>query len=598
MKTKSLLASLLILIGLVAAASGAYALGRAMTPKVNFSTSYQDFPDPLPMPKDEPKQMVDVPGLIRAFDISADGETIAIATSTNLILYNLQTLEKINSLPLRERAVRVRFSPDGSKLAVSAFILKYLYTGTLHVTVWDIASWKILYEYQSESQGFVPSGALAWSPNGKQIAFSIPERGLSVVDVESGNVAASLEDFLVPPFDLSWSPDGVRLISTGDLGYGLRRWRVDTNKWVRLWNKRLQPAQRVAWSPDGKRIASGSFGGEVCVWNARNNQCEGFIRAHFLSVNALGWSPDSRQIATASGAIRIWNADTGEMSSGFGFYDGILYEELRWFDPNTLATLETSFTKSVPAAIRFWDVSTGNVKLAFRGWDNVESLNGGGVMFTLDDIKISDERTILQVSLRFDTSEISVAGPWNVTMTDSRGRIYPLTDITPQTMDAGVSRVYQTVPLPAGERITLDLVSFPPRGGMPLALDLSANPGRFTFDPSKLQIGESVPLNEEIQAEGYLLRLIGARKTTANELLFEFESDGVVNGMTLFSSASRGSSSNVTKNGNVAASLSFAEMPNEPIEIEVTRIFYIAPGSRPLEFQVVNSMFTDSLSAP
>ncbi|HEX2997510.1 MAG TPA: hypothetical protein VHP14_21995 [Anaerolineales bacterium] len=597
MKSIPLAKALLILLLLVIAVIGSMYIARFLLPSSGFSTSYRDFPDPEPIPTDEPKDVVNVPGMIHAFDVSADGKRIAIATSTDLIVYDLQMLKELHSLPVHEHVFRVQFSPDGGKLAVSAIILKYLGSGPLHVTVWDTASWKIIYEYTSASQGAVPEGALSWSPNREQIAFSIPERGLSVVEVGSGDVVASVEDFIVPPFDLSWSPDGIRLISTGDLGYGLRRWRVDTNKWVRLWDKRLQPAQEVAWSPDGKRIASGHFGGAVCVWNTRNNQCEGLIDAHFNSVNALDWSPDSKQIATASGAIRLWDADTGKLSSGFGFYDGIIYRELRWFDSSTIATLETSYTKSVPSTIRFWDVATGDVKLAFHGWDNIESPSTGGVMLVLDDIQISSEQTVLQVSLRFDTPQHSVAGQWNVIMTDSQGRIYPLKDITPDTMDIGTSRVYQTVPLPLGEQIVLDLVSFPQPAQMPLMLDLSTNPGKFTFDPSKLQIGESMTLDEEIQADGNLLRLIGVRKPSTNELLFEFDPQEYLNGVALFASQAGDSSTNLVEKNKIISSLSFSEMPDEPMEIDVTRIFYNAYGSWPLAFRVAPSMFTDQLSA-
>lgn len=593
MKSTSFLKAFSILLILVFLIIGViYIAGPALS-SVGFSTSYQDFPDPMPMPKDKPNEVVDVPGFIQAFDISPDGGTIAIATSKELILYDLKTLEEIHSLPIHEQVYQMQFSPDGSKLAASGIILKYLESGSLRMTVRDTVSWETHYAYESDTQGFIPSGALAWASDSARLAFSIPERGLSVIDVDTGKSISELEDFIVPPFDLSWSPDGLRLISTGDLGYGLRRWRVDTDKWVRLFDARSQPAMQVKWSPDGKRIASGHFGGTVCVWDAGNNQCEGFIKAHFISVDALDWSPNSSQIATASGAIRIWDSNTGVMSSAFGFYDGIIYKELRWFDSQTIATLETSYTQYVPSAIRFWDVSTGDVKLAFRGWDNVQGLNNSGVMLVLEDMQISSDRTILQVSLRFDTPDLFVAGMWNLTMTDSQGRLYPLTDITPQTMDIGVTRVYQTVPLQAGERITLDLVSFPQQGQLPLMLDFSANPGRFTFNPNTLQIGESMTLDREIQANEYLLRLTGVRKSTANELLFEFNSEGYFNGVMLFSSASGGSSTGIAKSGKITASLSFSEMPNEPIEIEVTRIYYDAPAPWLLEFQVANSMFTD-----
>ncbi len=593
MKSIPFLRALSILLALVFLVTGVMFFTVTPASYDAFSTSYQDFPDPMPMPKGDLKDVVEVPGFIQSFDISPDGGMIAISTSKELILYDLKTLKEIHSLPLSEKVVQVQFSPDGSKLAASGIIMKYVESGTLHVTVWDTDSWKILYEYKSDTDGSIPSGALAWAPDSERLTFSIPERGLSVIDVNAGKTIATLGNFIVPPFDLSWSPDGLRLISTGDLGYGLRRWRVDTDKWVRLFDARSQPAMQVKWSPDGKQIASGHFGGTVCVWNARNNQCEGFIRAHFNSVDALDWSPDGRQIATASGAIRIWDSDTGEMTSAFGFYDGIIYKELRWFDPQTIATLETSYTQYVPSTIRFWNASTGDVKLAFRGWDNIESASAGGVLLALEDIQISDDRTILQVSLRFDTPEHSIAGQWNVTMTDSQGKIYPLTDITPQTMDIGVTRVYQTVPLQAGERITLDLVSFPQQGQLPLMLDFSANPGRFTFDPAALQIGESMALDQEIDANGNVLHVTSAKKTSATELLFEFDTEGYFRGMMLSSPAASGSSTNITKNDKITASLSFSEMPNEPIEIEVTRIFYDAFGSWPLVFRVADSMFTD-----
>lgn len=599
MNSKPFIKALSILLGIVLLVAGVMRIASPSTPSAVFSTSYQDFPSPRPTPESDPKDMVEVPGFIRAFDISPDGGMIAIATSKEVILYDLKTLEKIHSLPLHEQVFQAQFSPDGSKLAVSGIVQKYSESGPLHVTVWDIASWEPLYEYKNSAQDLASVGSLAWAPDGKRLAFSIQNRGLSVVDVESGKVTASLEDFIISPFDLSWSPDGLRLISTGDLGYGLRRWRVDTNQWVRLWDARSQPAQQAKWSPDGKQIASGHFGGTVCVWNTANNECEGFIRAHFISVDALDWSSDSRQVATASGAIRIWDSHTGELTSSFGFYDGIIYQHLRWLDPQTIATLETSYTLDVPSAIRFWDVSTGDVKLMFRGWDNVQGINNGGVMLHLDDIQMGADRTVLRVSLWFDTPGLFTANMWNLTMTDSEGGIYPLTDITPQTMDAGVTRVYQTVPLKAGKHIRLDMVSFPQQGRMPLMLDFSENPARFTFDPGILQIGESMTLDEEIQANGYLLHLTGAQKPTANELLFEFDTQGVLSGAVLSSPMAGASSFHLVNNDKFTVSLSFSDMPHEPIAVEVSRIYYNAFGPWLLEFQTVQSMFANlPVSAP
>lgn len=558
-----------------------------------FSTTYQDYPDPSSMPHIEPKQVVEVPGMIYAFDIAQNADKIAIATSKEVIVYNLTTQERLFSYPLTDEVTSVHFSPDASKLAVSGNIPTYYQSGHMHILVLDTSSWKTLYEYESEPEVYSPEGVLAWSPDNEKIAFSIPDHGLSVIDILTGKDVARLNDFINPPFDVSWSPDGKRIIATGDYGNGIRRWRLDTDQSVRLWNSNLQPASQIQWSPDGKKIASGHYGGDICIWNVRNNSCEGMIYAHFNWVGALDWSPDSQQVASASGAIRIWDASTGEMKSGFGFYDGIVYKQLQWFNPQTIATLETSYTEYFPSTIRFWDTSTGNVKLAFRGWDNVYGSSTGGVMLVLDDVQIGLDHSIIEVSLRYDTPDLSTAGPWNLNMTDSQGRVYPLTDITPLDIDRSVKRIYETVPLQAGERITLDIASFPPQQGIPMLIDVSANPGIFTFDPSALQVGESLAVPTDIDVNGWLLHLNRVEMPASNELLFEFISEGVYNGVMIFSPTASESSTNLPENGIVTASLKFLEMPDTPIEIEVTKLFYKNLGPLELNFNITKSMFAD-----
>lgn len=598
MQTRNKITFLIIVIVLIAAAIGGYGIGRLVLPQrfsphpFKFSTTYSTNVNPAPT--FDPDTVIAVPGVIRSFDITRDGSRIAIATSKMVIIYDLKTLKELYRFPVNNKVAQIRFSPDGTKLAASSgSSIYYFESGPLRITVWDTASWISIYEYESATDIYDPAGAIAWSPDGALLAFSIPECGILVVDVNTGETDATLEGLLVSPFDFSWSPDGSRIITTGDLGYGLRRWRVTTNQSVRLWNENLQPAQQVKWSPDGTQIASGNFGGTVCVWNVENNQCEGLIRAHFNSVDALDWSPKGGEFATASGAVRTWDSHTGEMVSAFGFYDGIIYKELHWFDPQILVTLETSYTKDIPATVRFWDVATGYETLAFRGWDDAQSSNGGGLTFKLDDVKISNDRTVIQVSLLFDTREISLAGDWGVGMTDSQGRIYPLTNITPDKTDSSRARTYQTLPLPAGERITVELKSFPPSQGLPFMQDISMMSNAFTFNPAKLKTGESMPLDETIDANGYELHLTRAQKVSANELLFEFDAAQYYTGVMLASSTAGGSSSGYVDGNKIIVTLSFSEMPPVPIQIQVTRLYYNVNYAWFFDFHVTSAMFAD-----
>ena len=56
----------------------------------------------------------------------------------------------------------------------------------------------------------------------------------------------------------------------------------------------------VAWSPDGKRIASGSDDKTVQVWDAANGGHVFTYRGHSNLVYAVAWSPDGKRIASGS----------------------------------------------------------------------------------------------------------------------------------------------------------------------------------------------------------------------------------------------------------------------------------------------------------
>lgn len=63
----------------------------------------------------------------------------------------------------------------------------------------------------------------------------------------------------------------------------------------------------VAWSPDGKRIAS-SDGQSVRVWDASTGQAQLTYRGHSSDVFQVAWSPDGSLIASASndGTVQVW----------------------------------------------------------------------------------------------------------------------------------------------------------------------------------------------------------------------------------------------------------------------------------------------------
>ncbi|KIK62100.1 hypothetical protein GYMLUDRAFT_198501 [Collybiopsis luxurians FD-317 M1] len=71
----------------------------------------------------------------------------------------------------------------------------------------------------------------------------------------------------------------------------------------------------VAFSPDGKRIVSGSFDCSVRIWDAETGEPQGQpLQGHTREVNSVAFSPDGKRIVSGSwdDSVRIWNAEAGE----------------------------------------------------------------------------------------------------------------------------------------------------------------------------------------------------------------------------------------------------------------------------------------------
>lgn len=82
---------------------------------------------------------------------------------------------------------------------------------------------------------------------------------------------------------------------------------------------------QVAWSPNGKYLASVSYDKTVQLWDASNGKHVKTYKSHGARINDLVWSPDSEFIATASDdkTVRIWNiAQNVVTSSIFNKHQG------------------------------------------------------------------------------------------------------------------------------------------------------------------------------------------------------------------------------------------------------------------------------------
>ncbi len=115
---------------------------------------------------------------------------------------------------------------------------------------------------------------------------------------------------------LVFSPDG-KFLACG--GHGLTLWEAATGKSLHPpGEKRPAWAAPVAFSPDGKHIVTAASRG-VRVWDTSTGQLVRDLKGHSNGVEAVAWSDDGRWIASGSrdGTVRVWDAKAGTVAHVF-----------------------------------------------------------------------------------------------------------------------------------------------------------------------------------------------------------------------------------------------------------------------------------------
>ncbi len=233
-------------------------------------------------------------GMIRIWDVQ--GKQIA---SIN------QTAEKA---PLSITNLLSVFSADGTKFAYSNDMGEGPF-------VFDMNSHKQT-NFNGALAGSGAPGAIAINSNGSRLAVVAGDAGIIyVIDINSGKAIAVLKPVNSPGAGvITISKDNSMIAASNDATSHIMIFDVASQKQVtelkghRENKNGTLSVTGIAFSPDGKLLASTSYDKTVRVWDTATGKQLAIFEAVGKGPCGVAWSPDQTSIATSdlSGAISLW----------------------------------------------------------------------------------------------------------------------------------------------------------------------------------------------------------------------------------------------------------------------------------------------------
>jgi WD40 repeat protein len=265
---------------------------------------------------------------------------------------------------------KVLFTPNGKEIVtVSA---------DKTVRVWDVASGDTLRVLRLPvgpgDEGVID--AVAVSPDGKLLAVGGMPYGrgkfgvlLYLLNLKTGHIESTLKGHRQIPNYLAFSPNG-KLLASASSDKTVNLYDVKTGKIERTLEGHTDHVLTVAWSPDGQRLATSSADKTGRIWSLKTGKTLAELKGHSQSALGVAWSPDGKTVATSSsdGTVRLWEPDGKERKTIGGLPGDPLQVISIAFSRDSKELLFTGVSDLGHTGVL--DLESGKTRLEFKGHTN------------------------------------------------------------------------------------------------------------------------------------------------------------------------------------------------------------------------------------
>lgn len=302
---------------------------------------------------------------------------------------------------------------------------------------------------------------VAFSPDNQQLATASDDTTIKLWDAQTGETLHTLQGHLDPVRFISFSPNSKKIASASvktfshrdPLGLELieedtavRLWDTQTGELLNSLHGHTATLTCLAFSPDGKQLASASEDKTVRLWNTQTGEALKVLIGHSNRVNAIAFSPDSQKLASASDdtTVQLWSTKTGQLLRTLQGHANLVTGVI--FSPNGKQLASASEDKTV----QLWDAKTGELLSYSRDYPNTP------ILPTTRPLTTGSPRSSTVISMMFSPDSTKLA------ISSSSHNLIELWDAQTgqviQTLKAQITDIHTKKP----QATMLDAIAFSP----------------------------------------------------------------------------------------------------------------------------------------